>query len=291
MINFPTERAVRNPWASMPDLSPETELKAAKATIEFLKRVKGVVLKHLEDLKVNPNPCEDDDVHEVVSFSEFDDDVIDFLLATLGEGEVKITLCDGEVKTADTAIPGIWRMQTGRNGEVNEFIIARIPRAVLKFADMGLERVPDLVNPGLDVFAAPAILKELDAVARETPNAYEAPLADSPVFSIELTKQPMSPGDERALLSTLGRGRISVEMNGFARTTFIQTNVRHIWHCQVFNDLGKVLLNSFVASAVPPELPFAQEEFEDAARKIDETIAYLEADIARGAIGGGRRDV
>lgn len=71
---------------------------------------------HLEDIKAGRAPADGSGLQEVWDFSHFDPKHIDFLLATLGEGEVRIKLFGGEAKAGDTSVPGLWRVQSGRSG-------------------------------------------------------------------------------------------------------------------------------------------------------------------------------
>ena len=65
---------------------------------------------------------------------------------------------------------------------------------------------------------------------------------------VELTKQPLSPGDSRAILSTLGTGDIRAEITGFAKSTINRTGVRGIWHTKMLNNAGKPLLDAYVCA-------------------------------------------
>ena len=160
MQTFTVEEAARR-WLSAPKLDPETERAAAEATIAFLTDVRTKIETHLADIKAGRAVADGSDLQEVWDFSQFDPKHIDFLLATLSEGEVRIKLFGGEAKAGDTSVPGLWRVQSGRGGQENFFVLARLPRTVLVVSGRGLERIPQMVNPSADVFAAPAILQEL----------------------------------------------------------------------------------------------------------------------------------
>ena len=116
MQTFTVEEAARR-WLSAPKLDPETERAAAEATIAFLTEVRSKIEAHLEDIKAGRAPADGSGLQEVWDFSHFDPKHIDFLLATLGEGEVRIKLFGGEAKAGDTSVPGLWRVQSGRSGQ------------------------------------------------------------------------------------------------------------------------------------------------------------------------------
>ena len=157
---------------------------------DVLETVRDLAQAYLE------GPDEKEPLHHVWDFSEMDGATLDFLLATIGEGEVRITLCGGEAKVGDTGVPGLWRVENGKAG-AGSFVLARLPRCVTVLANTGLDAVPDVVNRGPDVFAAPAIIEELRHQIRE---ADFSVMPEDPVFAIELTRQPMSPGDRTAFL-------------------------------------------------------------------------------------------
>ena len=214
MQTFTVEEAARR-WLSAPKLDPETEREAAEATIAFLTDVRSKIEAHLEDIKAGRAPADGSGLQEVWDFSHFDPKHIDFLLATLGEGEVRIKLFGGEAKAGDTSVPGLWRVQSGRSGQENFFVLARLPRTVQVVGTRGLDKIPQLVNPSADVFAAPAILQELQyRLDAFDADAGVPDMPTDPCFMLELKRQPLSPGDMTALLSTLGQGDIDVELQG-----------------------------------------------------------------------------
>lgn len=284
MSNTPMQDALK--WMDMPELDPETERQAALDTIDFLQQVKARVAKELKLIKEGKARADGLDLHEIWDFSNLRASSIDFLLATLGAGEVRITLYGGEAKVADTSVPGLWRMQMGRENQHNSFVLGRLPRTVVVTAQGGQTQVPNLVNPGTDVFAAPAILNELN---HELRNINFDELSDQPAYMVELMRQPLSPGDYTALFSTLGKGDIEVELNGFAKARLTLTGVRGIWHSIIRNNADKTLLDAYVVAGIPPEVPISVEEFEDTMHKCDDLIEWVQHDLDRGVIGAPRK--
>ena len=277
-------------WQNAPELDPDTERQAALATIGFLERVREKIETHLADMSAGRAAEDGSDLHAVWDFSEFDARHLDFLLPTIGEGEVKILLFNGEARAADTGIPGLWRVQAGdAEHAANSFVLGRLPRTVLVVSERGIDEVPKLVNPSADVFAAPAILEELGHELREESASGKIDaLSDDPAFMVELQRQPLSPGDVTALLSTLGTGDIEVELQGFAHSRFTRTRVKNLWRSRIINNSGKTLLDAFVVARVPPEVPVSAEEFPEAARKCTDLIEWIRHDLERGTLGGKR---
>ena len=209
-------------------------------------------------------------------------------MKSLGEGEVRIKLFGGEAKAGDTSVPGLWRVQSGRSGQENFFVLARLPRTVQVVGTRGLDKIPQLVNPSADVFAAPAILQELQyRLDAFDADAGVPDMPTDPCFMLELKRQPLSPGDMTALLSTLGQGDIDVELQGITRSHIQNTKVRNLWRTRIINNAGKTLLDAYVIAKVPPEIPISAEEFADGAAKCTDLIEWVRHDLQRGTLGGG----
>lgn len=268
MVN--TER-----WKAVDNLPPEVARRAAGETVDFLETVRNLAQNYVE------SAAQREPLHHVWDFSDMDGATLDFLLATIGEGEVRITLCDGEAKVGDTGIPGLWRVENGKAG-AGSFVLARLPRCVTAMANLGAEVVPDVVNRSADVFAAPAIIEEL---RHQVGEADFSVMPEEPVFAVELTRQPLSPGDRTALYSTLGRGKVDVELRGFADARITQTAVKGLWHSTITNNVGKTLMESYVVAQIPPEVPISNEEFRDTVTKCSELIDWVAQDISRGVFG------
>ena len=267
-------------WAEVPRMAPETERRAAFAAAALMRDVAARV-GEARALAREKGRAVLSELHEIYDFSRFDPEWMPFILASLGRGEVRIVLHDGLVRIEETGVPALWRMKLGAS---ESFVLSRVPLCVRRAALEGDETVGRIVNGGQDVFAAPAILEELRAAQAAID---WSSIPEDPVFMTELSRQPLSPGDARALLSTLGTGVIEAEITGFARSVIQRTRVRGIWHSRLFNNAGKTLLDAYVAAVIPPEVAASSEAFADTEAKCREIAEWLEADLARGAIGGG----
>ena len=103
-------------WATV-QLDPETERQAALATHALLKRIKELA----EAARAEQRETE---LSWQISFDEFNPDHIDFILATIGTGEVRILLDEGRVKAEETGIPALWQVQ--ENGK-DSFVLSLLP--------------------------------------------------------------------------------------------------------------------------------------------------------------------
>ena len=262
-------------WARVPQLPPEIEQQAALALIEFLKEIDEEFKLALAD----ESQATFNALHKIYEFKRFQTDWLKFILPTIGVGEVRITLHGGLVKIEETGIPCLWRMQM--DGQ-ETFILTRVPLCVRHEAKLGDEEIGKIVNNGADVFAAPAILEQLRSEQKKLD--WES-LSNDPAFMVEFSGEPLSAGDSRAILSTLGTGNIEVRLRGFAESRIDRTRIRGIWHSRLINNAGKELLEGYVAAYLPPEVPSAWEALEDAHARCLELIEWLEDDLARGAIG------
>lgn len=258
-------------WANV-HLDRETERKAALETIDLLRSIKNLAQEALVQQKEN-------DLSWTYPFSRWQPEHLDFILATIGTGEVRISIDDGRVKLEETAIPALWHMQN--DGE-HSLVLALLPSVVGQAIDQTCE---DLTIPNetpQNVFAAPSILLELQTALAK---ADLTKLTYDPAYMIELTRQPLDTNDREFLQKTLGEGQIEIWMSGFANAHIRSTKVKGIWNSHLLNNAGKELLDSVVVARIPPEVPCAAEELEDTVRIASETLQWLEDDLERGTLG------
>lgn len=260
-----------NPWNFVKSLPPELEREAARGLLDFLDELDGRLAEALatEDAAVL------EDLHEVYGFERFKPEWLDYILPAIGRGDVQIELHGGLVKMEETGIPALWRMQMGTN---DSFILGRVPLCVRREAEKGEERIGRIVNNNADVFAAPAIIEELN---EGLAHVDWRTLPEDPVFMVELNRQPLGPGDAKALLSTLGRGEVECRIAGFCQARIVRTNVRGLWHSKLLNNAGRELLDAYVCAAIPPEVAAPKESFADAREKIAEMREWIERDLTR----------
>ena len=62
------------------------------------------------------------------------------------------------------------------------------------------------------------------------------------------------------------------------------TRYKAIWRSTLLNKAGKTLLDSFIVTLIPPEVPTSPEEFSDSVSACQELIEWLEGDLARGVL-------
>lgn len=258
-------------WANV-HLDEETEGNAALETVALLSSIKNLA----QEARIQHKELE---LYWKFPFSQFKPEHIEFILATLGVGEVRISIDNGRVKLEETGIPALWHMQ-----EENEhsLVLALLPPAVSQAID---QINPELTIPSetpSNVFAAPSILLELCAALEKTDISK---LTYDPAYMIELTRQPLDTQDRNFLRETLGEGNIEIWMSGFANAQIHNTKVRGIWNSHLLNNAGKELLDSLVVARIPPEVPNAPDELDDTVRMASETLQWIEDDLVRGTLG------
>ncbi len=259
-------------WENI-NLDKKTEHEAAKATLSLLKSVREAA----EKAATRP---EGEFLGEqlTVSFDSFDPKFLDFIIATLASGEVRISANDGALRVEETSVTGLWRVQ---ENEKQKFVLASIPSEVLdviKTGDRALQ-VPTEKPEGL--FSSPAIVQELVAAQKEL--NFDA-IDFNPPHMVELTRQPIEKEDMAWLKSILGAGSTEIWLTGFANARMQSTKYCGIWRSTLLNKAGKTLLDSFVVTLLPPEVPVSSDEFQDTVRECDELIEWLEGDLERGVL-------
>lgn len=258
-------------WANI-HLDRETERKAALETVVLLSAVKDQAKKALEQQSEHKLCWE-------FSFNQFQPEHIDFILATIGTGEVRISIDNGRVKLEETAIPALWHVQ---NGQSHSLVLALMPPVVGDAIDQieGYLAIPQETPP--NVFAAPSILQELQGALEKTDLTR---LTHDPAFMVELTRQPLDTQDREFLQKVMGEGLIEIWLSGFASAYIRSTQIRGLWSSQLLNNAGKQLLDSLVVARMPPEVPCAPEELSDTVKIASETLQWIEDDLERGALG------
>ena len=270
-------------WKNVPDLSAEQEQKAAEETIAFLKEVRFALSDLVNATKQGASKTEPKP-EKRWSLGDFSPFTVDFVIATLGLGEVRITMNDGEVKAADTSIQGLWRVQDKRGSGAAYFTVGRLPQTILAAADEGADTIGELKHDpeGKQEFAAPAIITELSHALAD---ADLTSIPEDPPFAVEITRQPLAPGDRGALSATVGTGALTAELMGFARSKIYQTAVRGLWYSRIINNAGVHLLASYVVARIPAAVPASVDAFPDGVTKCEDYAEWLEHDLERGAIG------
>ena len=253
-----------------PDLDRHAERRAAERTMELLKELDAAYSNAIET---------GEPLHWIYDTANLDEDTCRFLFNSLGTGEVRITLYDGEAVATETDIPGLWRLKIGQQ---ESLVAALLPLCVQKALEYGRETldVPEDKPEGL--FASEPLLQEVIDVLGKTDISE---IKTSVPYQIDMVRQPLTPADKTFLLSVIGRGPIAVQLLGFADSRIYSTKVKGLWRSVIINNAGKSLLDSLVIARIPPEVPAAPEDLPDALAKIRSVYDWIESDLARGALG------
>ncbi|MFR6359228.1 MAG: hypothetical protein ACLUNV_06220 [Sutterella wadsworthensis] len=184
-------------WAEVPQLPPEVERAAARALVDFLREVEKAVL---EAKAAGPEALEE--LHRVWDFRSFDRAWLPFILPMLSSGE-------NAASRSTTGSPA-WRKRA--------------------FPPSGACRWAATTPSFSDASRAACGLPPGAAKRRSAPSSTMAPTSSrlprfwrscaphsrrstgrgssrSPAHMVELTKQPLSPGDSRAILLHARHGR------------------------------------------------------------------------------------
>ena len=255
-----------NRWAAV-NLDCQTEHEAALATVHFLETVREALLSNKQS------------VHKLalqVAFSDFDSKHLEFILATVGSGEVRAVVAD-RVKLEETAIEGLWRVQ--QDG-IDRFEVVSVPPVLFehlstKIINADIGEVPE------GVFAGPAIVREL-ALAQQQVDLSK--LSSEPAYTVEMTRQPLSTDDGAFIINYLGQGQIDISISGFARAHIKSTSMKGIWRNRIFNNAGKALFDAFVVTQLPPEVAETPEEMKKGADHCEEILKWLKDDLQSGRI-------
>lgn len=254
-----------NRWINV-DLDAQTEHAAAEATVKFLLEVQAALFS---------KGSEENKPLLTVPFDRFDPNHLQFILATVDSGEVRATVGDS-IRLEETMIDGLWRIQ--ENG-VDRFEVVCVPDVLLKNLSDEFLTVPTQTPEG--VFAASAILQELSS-AQRTEDLQS--LSFEPPYTVEISRQPLSPADGEFIEKVLGKGVIDISISGFARAHIQSTAKKGIWRNRIFNNAGKALFDAYVVTKMPPEVGESIEQMQSGAKRCDEILSWLKEDLASGRL-------
>lgn len=259
-----TNRSPAVRWASV-QLNTEQELASIKASIELLTEVK---FKFEEYLKLNKNK----ELNKIL-LSDCSKEYLNYFLATIGEGEVRITIKTDNIVIEETGIKGLWLIHDKHQSWLEVALIPS-PLTIALNKTKNLLTLPTDVPEG--VFASVAILNELMHTQAKTDLTQ---IKFDPPYMIELTRQPLSGTDKQFLLDYLSVGDIDVKIGGFADTRICDTQYNGLWRNTIFNNAGKELLDSYVICYLPPEVVCDPEEMRESLNLCTELLESLVFDL------------
>ena len=254
-----------NRWINV-DLDAQTEHAAAETTVKFLLEVQAAL---------SSKGSEEHKPLLTVPFDRFDSKHLQFILATVGSGEVRATVGDA-IRLEETMIEGVWRIQ---EKGIDRFEVISVPEALLANLSDEMLTVPTQVPDG--IFAASAILQELSS-AQRTENLQS--LSFEPPYTVEISRQPLSPADGEFIEKVLGKGVIDISISGFANAHIQSTAHKGIWRNRIFNNAGKALFDAYVVTKLPPEVGESIDEMQSGAKRCDEILGWLKEDLASGRL-------
>ena len=231
-----------NRWINV-DLDAQTEHAAAEATVKFLLEVQAALFS---------KGSEENKPLLTVPFDRFDPNHLQFILATVGSGEVRATVGDS-IRLEETMIEGLWRIQ--ENG-VDRFEVVCVPDVLLK-----------------------NLSDEFLTVPTQTPEG-----VFEPPYTVEISRHPLSPADGEFIDQVLGKGVIDISISGFARAHIQSTAKKGIWRNRIFNNAGKALFDAYVVTKMPPEVGESIEQMQSGAKRCDEILSWLKEDLASGRL-------
>ena len=243
------------------------------------KRAAQTMLEVLRTLEIDWQRarCTDEPLHRVIDLGQYPAPTVRFMLNNFSVGEVRITLHSGQAVVTETKVPGLWRLAIGQQ---ESLVAALLPRSVEVLLDAGIPKLPVPEDKPEGLFAADAILAEVDNALS---HADLETVCEGLPEQIDMLRQPLTPTDKSYLLATVGEGPLMIELLGFADSRIYSTKVRGLWRTLILNPAGKPLLDSLTVTRIPPEVPASREDLADGAAKLADMREWLENDLKRGA--------
>ena len=233
----------------------------------------GPALALLERLQAALAAYRVGDPSGVLDLSALDQPNRELLEQTLGEGEVSALLSGPQSgRVQETRLAGVWWVRTiGPHGalELDHLEIADLPGLVRAAAFDGAADQAPLPSPlpagGMN---APGVLVEVNAqIAGRRPG--ELP------HIVNLTLLPQTPEDLACLGATLGTGPVTLLSRGYGNCRVCATGVRNCWRVRHYNSQDQLILDSIEVTETPVAVLAAQEDIDDSAARLAETLESL----------------
>ncbi len=233
----------------------------------------GPALALLERLQAALAAYRVGDPSGVLDLSALDQPNRELLEQTLGEGEVSALLSGPQSgRVQETRLAGVWWVRTiGPHGalELDHLEIADLPGLVRAAAFDGAADQAPLPSPlPAGVMNAPGVLVEVNAqIAGRRPG--ELP------HIVNLTLLPQTPEDLACLGATLGTGPVTLLSRGYGNCRVCATGVRNCWRVRHYNSQDQLILDSIEVTETPVAVLAAQEDIDDSAARLAETLESL----------------
>ncbi|WFU45232.1 hydrogenase expression/formation C-terminal domain-containing protein [Bradyrhizobium sp. CB82] len=196
----------------------------------------------------------------------------ELIAGVIGEGEVAgvVALPSGSlVQIREAVLAGLWHVRIQADSLHEYLEIGAIPEIVkraaadLTAADFKIGQPPEGAMNVLPVLAE----------IRERALAWRPGMRS---VIINLTLLPMSPIDMSFLQETIRNGPIQLISRGYGTCRVLASGIRNVWSVQFFNAMDAIILDTLEVGGVPTVAIAADEDFEDSAERLRETIeAYF----------------
>lgn len=110
-------------------------------------------------------------------------------------------------------------------------------------------------------------------VLQEIRFALDQLLAGGAPTVIDLSAMPFGPGDEEALLATLGNGEVQATLKAMGDSRVSETGYPGVWLVEHLSEDGKRLTLQVEITQVPDILKSQQEDIRDSARRLAEHLS------------------
>lgn len=184
------------------------------------------------------------------------------LAEVLGEGEVVVhDTAVGVIR--ETRLPGVWCHLDG-DGMHLRLEVGERPTLSKKETDSPAPAL-SFATPPEDLMNGPAVLAEI----AQQQAAYRP---GGEAHAVNLSRLPLTPGDQDFLGERLGEGDVTIQVRGYGETRITAARLPNVWRVRHYNASAQLLLDTVEVSDFPSVARATPEDLADAAVRLSELL-------------------
>jgi len=186
------------------------------------------------------------------------------LAEVLGEGEVVVNdTAIGVIR--ETRLSGVWAHLDG--GGMNPVRLEVGERPTLS------KKATESPAPALSFATPPEDLMNGPAVLAEITQRQVAYRPGGEGHAVNLSRLPLTPGDQLFLGERLGEGEVTIQVRGYGETRITAATLPNVWRVRHYNASDQLLLDTVEVSDFPSVARATPEDLADSAARLSDLLA------------------
>jgi hydrogenase-1 operon protein HyaF len=132
---------------------------------------------------------------------------------------------------------------------------------------------PKPATPELPVATGENLTFNVEPLLHEIRHALERMLAGGEPTAIDLRSLPLAPGEEEALLATLGRGEVAAQLSALGPSEILETRFPGVWLVTHYNQDEEIVGRFIEVCRLPQILQAPEEDVRDGLENLAALLA------------------